>query len=242
VLTELADESIGMNSLVAFFDILGTRELVKRRQFSDFHSLDFANPAGIAALQYPEMRFAAFSDSVVVSCDAGSARHLLSVLNMLCINWQADFIFVRGGLTLGEITWVDEPHSDKLFRRAENFACARMYGSALVEAFELQEKSGPGAVCFVSEAASRVLEDSVPHTVLRGPTNVLAWPTPNEIAHLRKTFNLLLNETSCPVELRRHVRASEHYLALMEQNGLALPTELSYYERAKAQSKRKASG
>jgi hypothetical protein len=228
-----------VDSLVAFFDILGTKELVKRGEFSDFHSLDFANPVGLMALHYPKIRFAAFSDSVVVSCKAEDTEDFLSVLNLLCTNWFADFIFVRGGLAFGEIRWVDQVSVDKHFRTAENFAYARLYGSALVEAYELQERSGPGMVCFVSEAASRVLQDAISHVVLAGPTNVLVWPTAKEIAYFCKVFKLLLEDASCPAEFRRHARATQEYLTRMEKGGLALPMELSILESARARSQGK---
>jgi len=230
-----------VDSLVAFFDILGTKELVKRGEFSDFHSLDFVNPVGVMALQYPRIRFAAFSDSVVVSCKVEDTKDFLSVLNLLYTNWFADFIFVRGGLAFGEVRWVDQLGVDKHSRTAENFACARLYGSALVEAYELQEKSGPGMVCFVSEAASCVLQDAVSNVVLVGPTNVLVWPTAKEIAHICKVFELLLKNASYPAEFRRHVRASKEYLTHMEKGGLALPMELSIMENAKARSQGKQS-
>jgi hypothetical protein len=41
-----------MESLVAFLDILGTKELIKTEQFSDMHILDFVNIVGIAANNY----------------------------------------------------------------------------------------------------------------------------------------------------------------------------------------------
>jgi hypothetical protein len=231
-----------VDSLVAFFDILGTKELVKRGEFSDFHSLDFANPVGVMALHYPQIRFAAFSDSVVVSCKPEDAKDLLSVLNLVYTNWFADFIFVRGGLAFGEIRWVDQLSVDKHFKNAKNFACARLYGPALVEAHELQEKSGPGMVCFVSEAASRVLQDAISNVVLAGPTNVLVWPTAREIAHLCKALELLLKDASYPGEFRRHIRATKEYMTAMEKGGLALPMELSMNERAKAASQGKGGG
>jgi len=88
------------DSLVAFFDILGTKEAVRRGDFSDFHVLDFANAAGITAMQNTDMRFAAFSDSIVISCPTRRVSQFLTVLNFLCSNWLADFIFVRGGLSV----------------------------------------------------------------------------------------------------------------------------------------------
>jgi hypothetical protein len=230
-----------VDSLVAFFDILETKDLVKRGEFSDFHSLDFANPVGLMALQYPQIRFAAFSDSVVASCKAEDTKDFLSALNLLYTNWFSDFIFVRGGLAFGEIRWVDQLNIDKHFRNARNFACARLYGSALVEAYELQEKSGPGMVCFVSEAASRVLQDAIPNAVLVGPTNVLVWPTAKEIAYFYKVFELLLRDASYPAEFRRHARATKAYLIRMEEGGLALPMEFSIIENARARSQGKQS-
>lgn len=220
-----------MNSLVAFFDILGTKDLVTRGEFSDYHALDFANPVGVMALRYPKIRFAAFSDSVVVSCGCEDVQDFLIVLNMLLGNWFSDFIFVRGGLALGEISWVGTG-VDKMFSVAKNFAYARVYGRALVEASQLQEKSGPGMICFVSDEASMILSRITPSVILDGPTNILVWSTVREISHLRKTFEMLLNSASKSVEFRKHARATQYYLTLMEKENKALPDNLSINEMA----------
>lgn len=230
-----------MNSLVVFFDILGTKDLVMRGGFGDFHALDFANPVGIMALRYPKIRFAAFSDSVVVSCNYENAQDFLTVVNMLLGNWFADFIFVRGGLAVGEISWVDTD-IDKIFKNAKNFSYARVYGRALVEASQLQEKSGPGMVCFVSDEASKLLTEITSSVILDGPTNVLVWPTIRELSHLRKTFEMLVNSSSHSMEFKRHARATQYYLSLMEKENKAMPDEMSINEMARRTANAKSAG
>ncbi|MDP9352189.1 MAG: hypothetical protein M3P51_11680, partial [Chloroflexota bacterium] len=129
--------------MVAFFDILGTTSMVKQGAFTDLHALDFANPAGIMARSNPRMRFAAFSDSVVVSADESMADEFLSVLSFLYTQWWSDAILARGGVVLGEIHWVGTGVDQSFFRFVPNFAYARVYGQALVDAIGL-ERSGPG--------------------------------------------------------------------------------------------------
>jgi hypothetical protein len=220
-----------MNSLVAFFDILGTKEMVARGQFQNAHALDFANPVGIVALQYPNMRFAAFSDSVVAYCDNKDAKQFLTVMNMLMGNWFSDWIFVRGGIAAGEINWVDVD-LDKVFQRAKNFAYARVYGSALVESSQLQEKSGPGMLCFVSDRASKILDEAVANVIVSGPTNVLAWATEREVSYLLRSFRNIAESQAESQEFQRHVRATQHYFSLMNEQKKFLPNELSINEMA----------
>jgi hypothetical protein len=224
-----SSRATNMNSLVAFFDILGTKDLVAKGQWADWETLDFANPVGLIALHYPKMRFAAFSDSVVVSSDETDAADFLTVLNELI---GSDFIFVRGGICLGNIRWVDHSTTDEMFRAAKNFAYARVYGSALAEATQLEQKSGPGMICFVSDAASQVLQTITSSVILEGPTNVLAWATLREVEHLGKTFEMLLKEFSNPTEFQRHARATLFYFNLMNKMGKVMPDAMSNDEMA----------
>src|SRR5207248_2831494 len=92
-----------VDQYVAFLDVLGTTELVNRGEFNDWRSLDFANPVGVVAGRFPNMRFAVFSDSVVVSCPEDQPRDLLRALCFIYGQWYSDYILVRGGLTFGEI-------------------------------------------------------------------------------------------------------------------------------------------
>ena len=143
------------DQLVAFCDLLGTAARIKSGSFSPLTSLDFANPIGVAAMDAPGMRFAVFSDSCIISCPPEDPRALLSVLTFLSRNWHADGMLVRGGVALGAIDWVDHP-TDKLFDRLQNLSLSRVFGAGLVDAYETERKSGPGAVIFVHSSAERL--------------------------------------------------------------------------------------
>ena len=78
--------------LFAFLDILGTKSLVKSGEFGDLHSLDFVNPVGIAAQLIPTVRFAAFSDCVMISAPAEKHRNFISAISFCYSNWCADHI------------------------------------------------------------------------------------------------------------------------------------------------------
>ena len=146
-----------MESLVAFLDILGTKDSVMREKFSAMHILDFVNIVGVAAHDNKNLRFAVLSDSVIISAEANYADEFIKALGLIYPNWFGDGIYVRGGIALGEIEWVDQPHTDKWFRNLENFMYARVYGKALIEAYEIEQKSGPGAICFMNEKSFNYL-------------------------------------------------------------------------------------
>ena len=198
-----------MEHLVAFFDILGTQELVKQDRFSAFDILDFINPVGVAARFNPEFRFAAFSDSVVISADDSHIDRFVAVLCFLVSSWFADFVFARGGVALGEVSWVDQPSIDRSFR-LPNFQYCRIYGKALVEARELERASGPGAICFLSEVAAHQLDAASRSYVLPGLTPMLAWPDKREALHLQRTFSEMLKKEASPLT-RRHLRATSRF-------------------------------
>jgi hypothetical protein len=53
-------------SIVGFFDILGTSNAVMSDRFSDIDTLEFINAIGLTAYSNPTIRFAVFSDSVII--------------------------------------------------------------------------------------------------------------------------------------------------------------------------------
>ena len=169
-----------MESLVAFLDILGTKDLVKNDQFSELHILDFVNPVGIAANDHPNLRFAVLSDSVIISAECNYVDEFIEALAFIYPNWFGDGINVRGGIAVGDIEWVDQPHTDKWFRNLNNLMYARVYGKALIEAYEVEQKSGPGAICFVNEKASDLIYKINSNYILEGATNALIWADEGE--------------------------------------------------------------
>jgi hypothetical protein len=164
-----------MASLVAFIDMLGAQESVRSGRFHRWDTIEFANPVGIAANSNPDMQFAVFSDSVVISSPLPVVDRFVAVISYLLGNWFCESILARGGVAIGEIDWVDHPVVDEHFRALTNFRYARVYGSALVEAVELERSSGPGAICFLSQAAAQHIASASADYVLSGLTPMLVW-------------------------------------------------------------------
>ena len=154
-----------MSHFAAYFDILGTKDLVSHGEFSDLHALDFSGAVIVAAHQYPASRFAAFSDCVILTTPSNAPEEFLSVLVLLCGNWMSDGIFVRGGIALGDVKWVDDD-IDKQIKHRRNLRCARVYGTALNEAVEIERSSGPGILAFASNAAAECIRKIEPESVL----------------------------------------------------------------------------
>lgn len=117
--------------LVGFFDILGTREKVMSDRFSDIDVVEFVNTIALAAGFTPTVRFAVFSDSLIISAEPSEIRPLLRAINFMYGNWFSELVHVRSAISYGDIRWVDDPHSDELFQGCRNLTYARVYGKGL---------------------------------------------------------------------------------------------------------------
>lgn len=227
-----------MNALLAFFDILGTKALIADDQFSPLHAFDFANPLGIVARFNPSFRIAVFSDSAVMSCDPTDAAAFVNATSFVMSNWLADHVFVRGAMTVGEIQWIDHP-LDHWFT-LPNFQYARVYGRALTEAAQL-ERSGPGAVCFLSPQAAALLAGVDDCFVVDGERAMLAWSTRKEAERLLADFRSMANDANTSDGSRPHFAAThkyfeqvvrdERFLAAETSEGSRLPSGIARGER-----------
>ena len=200
-----------MSHLVGFFDILGTSEMVTQGSFSEYFSFDFVNPVGLAAMRYPEFKFAVFSDNAVISCDASRASEFVFLITELHMSWFADHIFVRGGVALGDIQWV-EFDIDKKFNGLSNFSFSRVYGEALIEAYNSERRSGPGALCFVSEDAAAFLKKKVPGSIFSTLSHILVWMPTEKLDHLIGVFKDLSEKKEKSIEAQRHFLATVRLL------------------------------
>lgn len=198
-------------SLIGFFDILGTREAVLGGRFSDLTALDFSGPAGLAAKFFPSIRVGVFSDSVVVSADDGDERSFLGAVALMYGQWYADFVLVRGGVAVGEIRWVEHKPADELFAANKNFACSRVYGSGLVWAYELEQRSGPGAIPFLTELAADRLSILDSNSVLVGISPMLCWASEREATTLLGYAKTNLEHAPDQGAARRHGQATQSY-------------------------------
>ncbi len=199
-------------AIVAFLDVLGTKEAVMSGRFSDIQALDFVGPAGVAASFFKDLRFAVFSDSIVISAAEGCETQLVQALSMMYGNWFSDFVLVRGGIAIGDICWVDQPGVDERFRRLRNLSFARLYGSGLVRAYEIEERSGPGAICYLSESAAGTLSDRISgDVVLPGVTPMLCWAVERQAKRLER-YSITGVESAAPEGAeRRHAIATHAY-------------------------------
>jgi hypothetical protein len=219
-----------MASLVAFLDILGTKEMVRRDRFSDMRAIDFTNVVGVASRYKPNMHFAVFSDSVIVSCNTEFIHDFILILQFIYGQWFSDHIFVRGGIELGEINWVGYSVTDNKFNQLENFSYARVYGKALIGAYEIEQKSGPGAICYVSEEASKLLLQANENYILNGITDMLIWADERLIDRLHRTFDLLMKKDNLDKKAQRHIKATYKYFSELKNSGKFLPPIYDYSE------------
>jgi hypothetical protein len=198
-------------ALVGFFDILGTRDAVLKGRFSDHVALDFSGPAGLAAREFSSVRVAVFSDSVILTAEAGAERDFLGAVGLMYGQWNADLILVRGGIAQGDIRWVDHEPVDSLFGKCKNFQCSRVYGDGLVHAYELEQKSGPGAIPFLTEAAANVLCSIDENSVILGATPMLCWANQREAEILMLYAKAGVERVLDTGNARRHALATRFY-------------------------------
>jgi hypothetical protein len=99
---------------------------------------------------------------------------------------------------------------------------ARVYGKALIEAYELEKKSGPGAICYMSEKASKFLKGKNENYILEGLTDMLIWTDKNRVeAYCRIFYSKNFKEGLEPDE-RRHLLATKRYFSNLKNSGKGL--------------------
>lgn len=218
------------SSIVGFFDILGTTNAVMSHRFSDIDTLEFVNAIGLSASVNPTVRFAVFSDSLIISADLSEIRPLLRAINLMYGNWVSELIYVRGAISCGDIRWVDDPPSDKLFQGRPNLTYARVYGKGLVIAHELEQKSGPGAVCFLTEQAAELFREEESCSVLESYTPLLCWATEREAKAYQGYAKSHLEQAEKDTVCWRHATATKHYWDMVVSQLKFLPDGYSLQE------------
>jgi hypothetical protein len=209
--------------LVGFFDILGTREAVMSDRFSDIDALEFVNAIGLAASFSPTIRFAVFSDSLIISAEATEIRPALRALNFMYCNWFSELVYVRGAISYGDIHWVDDGVTDDLFRKRPNLTYARVYGKGLVTAHELEQKSGPGAICFLTDSAAELFRAAEPNSVLDGHTPMLCCATKQQAEGFEGYARIHLERTEKDSVEWRHANATKHFWSVVVRSEKLLP-------------------
>jgi len=207
-----------LNYIVCFFDILGTASRVRKGEFDDIEALDFVNPIGLVAMYNRNMRFAVFSDSVIISCPYSDAKDFVAVVSYLYSQWFADIVIVRGGISVGEINWVDDSNTDQMFRRLKNLSFSRVYGKALVAAHNIEERSGPGAICYLDESASNLFRGVDDKYVLSGTTDSLIWPDKRTLDYYLKVIPGWKEGYNVGDEARRQVSATIDYFEKVSES------------------------
>lgn len=192
-------------------------------RFSDFVSLDFVGPVAVAARYYPKLRFAVFSDSVIVSAEDGDERIFLRAVTYISGQWLADYILVRGGIAVGDIRWVDSKMNDEMFRTFQNLMYARVYGKALILAHDIEQKSGPGAITFLTDIAAQRLSEFDSNHVLHGTTPMLCWASEREATALLGYSNSKLKNHPNESDGRRQALATTFYWEQVVAQKLYLP-------------------
>jgi hypothetical protein len=217
----LLEAGATQNCLVAFLDILGTKEMVRRGEFDAGLAYDFVNAAGIAARFFSRIRVAAFSDSVLVSALPRDAASFLDGLAFMHRHWFGDGIPVRGGIALGAIEWAHSAGQDRAVQ-SPNFFFARVFGPAVVEAVALEQKAGAGALCMASEQSARLLREVDPAAIFASYANILVWANPAAVGWHLHHFRTRLEGSTVDSEEWRHNRATAWYFEQLQIRRQAL--------------------
>jgi len=162
----------------AFFDILGTKYKIKSGIASVHESLDFSNTACLMAKKHPNINVSIFSDSIIIFCSKEHLDDLLDTIGFLYQSWFSDLILVRGGIAYGKLTHITAPELDDNFKHLKNLSMTRIYGESLVDAVLTEEKSGPGAMCFMHSSMHSMIPE---HYRGKGPVEFINWVTHQEI-------------------------------------------------------------
>lgn len=210
--------------LVGFFDLLGTSEKVKSDRFSDTDILEFVNAIGVAAEFTPNVRFAVFSDSLILTADPSEIQSLLRAINFMYANWFSELVYVRGGISCGDIQWVNDSSCDNSFRQLVNLTYSRIYGKGLVMAYQLEQQSGPGAICFLTQQAAAMFREKESASVLDGRVPMLCWAT-EEQAKKAEGYALSQAEGSQESFGSKHYEAARHYWTSVMAHSKFLPAE-----------------
>ena len=198
-------------SLIAFFDILGTKEKTMSGRFSALDAREFVAPIGLAAGFTPKVRFAVFSDSLILTAEAEEIPSLLRAVNFIYGNWLEELIYVRGGISCGEVHWVDDEATDKRFQRLRNLTYSRIYGKGLVAAYQLEQRSGPGAVCYLTDGAATLFREIESASVLDGHAPMLCWATEPQAQGMFRYAASHLDRSDKDSPEWGHAYATKHY-------------------------------
>ena len=212
-------------SLVGFFDILGTRDKVVNDRFCDIDVLEFVNAIGVAAGFTPNIRFVVFSDSLIIATEPTQIRSLLQALNFMYGNWFSELVYVRGAFSCGDVRWVDDAVSDKHFRRLSNLTYCRIYGKGLVSAYQLEQSSGPGAVCFLTKEAAALFREKETASVLDGNVPMLCWATSRQAKIADKYASSHLERSQKDSPEWKQAAATKHYWTSVLTQSKFLPDE-----------------
>jgi len=132
-------------AVVAYFDILGFSEK-KNDEEIEACLADFSASLILSARQNPNIRFNIFSDCAFLSAKIADAANLLSAIRFAFLNWIADGILVRGGISVGSYKEIRTAAQDMPSR---NVISSLFSGSGVTKAVRLE--NGPGALLFVDE-------------------------------------------------------------------------------------------
>jgi len=131
------------------------------------------------------------------------------------MNWLADAIWVRGGIDIGEINWVDFS-LDSTFRGYPNLSIARVYGRALVGAYDIEQTSGPGILPFATQQAAEHIERISPNSTFSLATPVIRFCADVQLERLVQFYSNFLRDDTPALE-RKHIEATLRAIAIMQR-------------------------
>jgi len=136
------------DAVVAYFDILGFSEK-KDDEEIEACLADFSAALILSARQNPNIRFNIFSDCAFLSASITDAASLLSAIRFAFLEWIADGMLIRGGISIGSYREIKTTAQDM---SSINVISSLFSGSGVTKAVKLE--SGPGALLFADNACS----------------------------------------------------------------------------------------
>jgi hypothetical protein len=176
--------------IVAYCDILGTREMIKNGKFGYEYILDFANALVASAFQRPNIHVAIFSDNAFIITEVKYINEFIAVIKEAKEQWLSDFIFVRGGIDVGDVHLIDFDLPSR-----SNIIVDRFYGGAICGAVECEKNSGPGALFYLTDTAVATMTQNKVKVVNLSKA-VLNCTVPGKENQLLNTFTGLKNSNS----------------------------------------------
>lgn len=142
------------NKLVAYCDVLGTKDEIENGNFGDWDLGSFLRPVMREATKFPDVHFSGVSDCLFIVTDETNSRSFVEVMANLYESWYRNVLWVRSGISCGQ---ANSPRlGDEVpCVHTPNLSLLPLWGQAVVDAATTESKM-TGALPFIHESAQGV--------------------------------------------------------------------------------------